>query len=64
MDIGSAIGSAAGCLSNTGLGFGQTLINFESINNTCKWILILSMLAGRLEVLTLLVIFTGAYWRR
>ncbi|MBS0350956.1 MAG: potassium transporter [Proteobacteria bacterium] len=64
MDIASAIGSAAGCLTNTGLGFGQTLINFENINNTCKWILILSMLAGRLEVLTLLVLFTRAYWQR
>ncbi len=64
MDIRAAFGSAAGALANTGLGLGQTAITFKDINNTCKWILIFAMLAGRLEILTILVLFTRDYWRR
>jgi trk system potassium uptake protein TrkH len=37
--------------------------NFASMNPVAKWILIANMLFGRLEVFTLLVLFTPTFWR-
>ena len=38
--------------------------NFASINDTAKWILCVAMLLGRLEIFTLLVLFTPAFWKK
>ena len=37
--------------------------NFASMNPIAKWVLIANMLFGRLEVFTLLVLFTPTFWR-
>ncbi|MCI4231223.1 hypothetical protein, partial [Dickeya dianthicola] len=37
--------------------------NFTSMNDAAKWILIVTMLFGRLEVFTMLVLFTPTFWR-
>lgn len=64
LDFRTSFGSALAALSNTGVGLGQTAIIFEGINNPSKWILTLAMFAGRLEILTILVLFTRDYWRK
>lgn len=64
LDFRTAFGSAAGALANTGLGLNKTAINFKDINDPSKWILTFGMFAGRLEILTLLVLFTREYWRK
>ncbi|MEH6825995.1 MAG: TrkH family potassium uptake protein [Motiliproteus sp.] len=51
-------------LNNLGPGLGDVAANYGSLNDTAKWILCFSMLLGRLEVFTLLVLFTPAFWRR
>jgi trk system potassium uptake protein TrkH len=38
--------------------------HYGDISDVSKWILCFSMLLGRLEVFTLLVIFTPVFWRR
>lgn len=58
--------SSFSCISNTGfgagiLGYGY---NFELMPAAAKWILAFLMLVGRLEIYTVLVIFTPAFWRR
>jgi trk system potassium uptake protein TrkH len=50
-------------LNNLGPGLGVVADNFASMNPTAKWILIANMLFGRLEVFTLLVLFTPTFWR-
>ncbi len=51
-------------LNNLGPGLGGVASNYGGINDTAKWILCFSMLLGRLEVFTLLVLFTPIFWRR
>lgn len=58
--------SSFSCLSNTGLGAGVTGYgsSYDIIPDIAKWILSALMLIGRLEVFTVLVILTPAFWRR
>ena len=56
----SAVGS---CLNNLGPGLGEVSAHYGNISDTAKWILALTMLLGRLEIFTLLVLFTPAFWR-
>ncbi|MEH6470411.1 MAG: TrkH family potassium uptake protein [Halopseudomonas sp.] len=51
-------------LNNLGPGLGDVAAHYGDLNDTAKWILCFSMLLGRLEVFTLLVLFTPAFWRR
>lgn len=64
LDIRTAFGALAGCLSNTGAAIGKVSGNFEDIPNFSKWVLTFAMFAGRLEIFTLLVLFTPEYWRK
>lgn len=57
----SAVGSA---LNNLGPGLGEVASHYGNIPDTAKWILIIAMLLGRLEIFTLLVLFTPTFWRR
>ncbi len=57
----SAVGSA---LNNLGPGLGEVASHYGNIPDVAKWILIIAMLLGRLEIFTLLVLFTPMFWRR
>ncbi len=57
----TAIGAT---LNNLGPGLGEVAAHYGDINDAAKWILCFSMLLGRLEVFTLLVLFTPVFWRR
>ncbi|WDE11930.1 TrkH family potassium uptake protein [Thalassomonas haliotis] len=59
----TAFTAVAACLNNLGPGLGEVASNFASLNDFSKWVLILAMLFGRLEIFTLLVLFTPAFWR-
>ena len=59
----SAYASVVATLNNLGPGLGVVADNFTSMNPVAKWILIANMLFGRLEVFTLLVLFTPTFWR-
>ncbi len=60
----TAFSAVAACLNNLGPGLGDVGRNFASINDPAKWILCMAMLLGRLEIFTLLVLFTPTFWRR
>lgn len=63
MDDITAFTAVAACMNNLGPGLGEVAANFSSINDFSKWVLIIAMLFGRLEIFTLLVLFTPAFWR-
>jgi trk system potassium uptake protein TrkH len=60
----TAFSAVAACLNNLGPGLDQVGQNFASINDFAKWVLCLAMLLGRLEIFTLLVLFTPGFWRK
>ena len=63
LDWITAFSAAAACLNNLGPGLGEVAYNYASINDAAKWILSFTMLLGRLELFTLLVLFTTTFWR-
>lgn len=58
--------SAFSCISNTGLGAGVTGYgsSYEILPDAAKWVLSLLMLIGRLEIFTVLLLFTRVFWRK
>ena len=64
LDQVSAFSAVAATLNNLGPGLGTVAQNYADINSFSKLILCLGMLLGRLEIFTLLVIFTPVFWRR
>ncbi len=66
LDLVTALSSVAACLGNIGPGLGKVgpASNFFDIPGAGKWVLSLNMLAGRLEIYTVLILFTPHFWRR
>ncbi len=60
----TAFSAVAATLNNMGVGLGDVASNFAGLNDFSKWWLSLAMLMGRLELFTVLVLFTPAFWRR
>ncbi len=66
LDLLTAFSAAATSISNVGPGLGQMIgpsYNFYEISDMGKWLLSIGMLAGRLEFLTLIVIFNKSFWK-
>ncbi|MEO1051802.1 MAG: TrkH family potassium uptake protein [Bacteroidota bacterium] len=66
VDFMTAIGATATCLGNIGPGFGSVgpVDNFAHVSPIGKWLLSFLMLLGRLELFTVLILFTSYYWKR
>ena len=64
LDQVTAFSAVTATLNNLGPGLGEVGANYTSINDFSKWVLCLGMLLGRLEIFTLLVVLTPAFWRR
>lgn len=67
LDLMTALSGAATSISNMGPGLGNVIGpagTFQPLPDAAKWILIASMIVGRLEIFTVLVLFTPAFWRQ
>ncbi len=64
LNFESAFSAIGACLNNLGPGLGDVASNYKSVSEIGKIILCLAMILGRLEIFTLLVLFTPAFWRR
>lgn len=64
LDIITAFSAVGACINNLGPGLSTIAETYEHLPATAKWILCFAMLLGRLEVFTLLVLFTPMFWRR
>jgi len=63
LDDITAFSATAACLNNLGPGLGDVAANYAGISDTAKWLLVVAMLFGRLEVFTILVLLTPTFWR-
>ncbi|MCE0493670.1 TrkH family potassium uptake protein [Vibrio salinus] len=66
LDPMTSISGAITAVSNVGPGMGNVIGptgNFEPLPSAAKWILSFGMLMGRLEILTILVLFFPAFWK-
>ncbi|AUJ68374.1 MULTISPECIES: TrkH family potassium uptake protein [Pseudoalteromonas] len=63
LDNITAFSATAACLNNLGPGLGSVAAHYGDISDAAKWILTLAMVFGRLEIFTLLVLFTPTFWR-
>ncbi|RMG69123.1 MAG: TrkH family potassium uptake protein [Calditrichaeota bacterium] len=66
LDLISALGSVAACLGNIGPGLGSVgpTDNYAHIPLLGKWVLFWMMLLGRLEIFTVVILFTRAFWEK
>lgn len=63
MDQVTAFGAVATCMNNLGPGLGRVATDFVVVSDTSKYLLAFAMIAGRLEIFTILVLLTPAFWR-
>lgn len=63
LDFTSAFSATTAAMNNLGPGLGSVANNYGMVSEVGKVILCVAMLLGRLEVFTLLVLFTPAFWR-
>jgi trk system potassium uptake protein TrkH len=64
LDQVTAFSAVAATINNLGPGLGEVSNNFSSLSDFNKLLLCFSMLLGRLEIFTLLVLLTPAFWRK
>ena len=66
LDVATAAGAAASTLGNVGPAFGQVgpAETYAGLPGASLWIMASLMLIGRLEIFTVIVLFTRGYWRR
>mgnify|MGYP001157003449 FL=1 len=62
-DLVTAFSAVTACLNNLGPGLGAVSQNYAGLESQAKWVLTITMLLGRLEIFTLLVLLTPAFWR-
>ncbi len=65
-DLVTAVSGALTAISNVGPGLGDIIGpigNFGALEDSAKWILSFGMLLGRLELFTVLVLLSPAFWR-
>jgi trk system potassium uptake protein TrkH len=66
LELVTAFSAVVTCLNNTGPGLGSIgpSSTFQSLSDFQTAVLAFTMILGRLEIFTLLVVFTPAFWRR
>lgn len=60
----TAFSAVAATINNGGPGLGPVAASVAAVSDPGKWILIVAMLLGRLEIFTLLIVFTPSFWKR
>jgi len=63
LDLMTSFSAVAASINNLGPGLSSVASNYAGLNDPAKWILCFAMLLGRLEIFTLLVLFSRTYWR-
>jgi trk system potassium uptake protein TrkH len=65
LDAAASFGAAATCMGGIGPGFGTVgpASNFLHLSVAAKYFLTFLMVIGRLEIYSVLIIFTRSFWR-
>lgn len=66
LDFISSFSAVIACINNAGPGLGMVgpTSNFGVLTDFQTWVCTTAMLVGRLEIFTVLILFTPAFWRR
>ena len=66
LELVTAVSAVVACLNNTGPGLGAVgpVFNYQTLSDFQTAVLAFTMILGRLEIFTLLVVLTPAFWRR
>ena len=64
LDFLTSFSAVAATINNLGPGQGDVAFNYANLTDLNKWILSFSMIVGRLEIFTLLVIFIPDFWKK
>jgi len=66
LDFISAFSAVIACINNMGPGLGVVgpASNYQGLTDFQTWVCSLAMLLGRLEIFSVLVLFTPVYWRK
>jgi trk system potassium uptake protein TrkH len=63
VDVTTAFSSAASSINNLGPALGANAMHFQAMSDFSTWLLSFAMLVGRLEIFTILVLFTPQFWQ-
>ncbi|KTC97586.1 TrkH family potassium uptake protein [Legionella erythra] len=63
-DFITSFSSMIAAMANAGAGLGAVSQNFAELTRASKWVLIFAMIAGRLEIFSLLIIFSRQFWQK
>jgi trk system potassium uptake protein TrkH len=67
LDFLTAMSGAASAISNVGPGLGDIIGpsgTYQPLPDSAKWLLSIGMILGRLEIVTVLVLFHPNFWKR
>jgi len=64
LDLMTAFSAVAASINNLGPGLSGVGLHYADLPDIAKWLLCFAMLLGRLEIFTLLVLLSPAFWRR
>ncbi len=64
LGLKASFSAVLSCLSNGGVGLGELSSSYASVSEAGKWYLSFLMLVGRLELFTVLLVFTPVFWRK
>ncbi|NQY41830.1 MAG: potassium transporter [Legionellales bacterium] len=63
INLVTAFGAAVASMANAGAGIGDVSLNYHNLSEFSKYFMMLAMIAGRLEIFTLLILFTPMFWK-
>ena len=66
LDFESSVGASIASLGNIGPGIGLVgpIYNYAFMPDAAKWLLTMLMMLGRLELFTVLMLFSPHFWRK
>jgi len=64
VDQVTAFSAIAASLNNLGPGLGEVAAGFGSLSDLSKWVCVVAMLLGRLEIFTVLVLVSRTFWQQ
>jgi trk system potassium uptake protein TrkH len=66
LDFISSVSAVIACINNAGPGLGVVgpSSNYQGLTDFQTWVCAAAMLLGRLEIFSMLVLFTPTYWRK
>ena len=64
LDFLTAFSAVGASINNLGPGLGKVAPHYADISDTAKLLLVFAMILGRLEIFTILVLFTPMFWRK